>query len=128
MNLRAIVNACTQNVNPNQTVTWVRSTGYTINEYFQQVPASVSVQIEAQVQALSGSDLQQTDALNIQGTMRKVYLYGNIQAISRPEAIGGDLLLFPETPNGEIKTWLVSLVSETWPDWCSVIVTLQNDD
>jgi hypothetical protein len=66
------------------------------------------------------------EGLNIQGVMRSVYLYGNIQGVVRVDQKGGDILQFPETTCGEIKNWKVVNVIETWEDWCHVIVTLQN--
>ncbi len=128
MNLRQIANGVTQTVNPNTSVTWMRSTGFSTSEDFQQVPEYESTTVLANVQALSGSDLQHINGLNIQGTMRKVYLYGDVKAISRPDATGADLLVFPQDPASSPQTWLVSQVMETWPDWCCVIVTLQTDD
>lgn len=106
----------------------MRSTGFSTSEDFQQVPEYESTTVLANVQALSGSDLQHINGLNIQGTMRKVYLYGDVKAISRPDATGADLLVFPQDPDSSPQTWLVSQVMETWPDWCCVIVTLQTDD
>jgi hypothetical protein len=52
-------------------------------------------------------------------------MYGNTQGIVRPTQQGGDLLTFPLVPNGPAFTWKVVEVSETWPDWCKVIVCLQ---
>jgi len=128
MNLRKIANKYTQKINPNTLIEWKRSTGYASNEDFEQVPGYESVKVYANIQAMSGADLRQAEALNLQGTMRKVYLYGDVRAISRPDAVGGDLLIFSQTPNDKPQVWLVSQVSETWPDWCSVIVTLQMDE
>jgi hypothetical protein len=50
-----------------------------------------------------------------------VYLYGDVQGVNRPEAKGGDVLLF----HGRI--WLVIAVLETWgaAEWCKVAVAEQ---
>lgn len=106
----------------------MRSTGFSTSDDFQQVPEYESTTVLANVQALSGADLQHINGLNIQGTMRKVYMYGDVKAISRPDATGADLLVFSQDPSSPPQTWLVSQVMETWPDWCCVIVTLQTDD
>jgi len=58
--------------------------------------------------------------------MRSVHLYGNVQGIVRTDSQGGDVLQFPEAPGGPPRNWRVTLVMETWPTWCRVIVTLQN--
>ena len=127
MNIRKIANSATSKVNPNITIGWKKSTGYTINEDYEQVPYYETGTVRANVQAIEGDDLKLVDALNIQGTMRKVYLYENAQGVVRVDAKGGDLLIFPEVPGAPDRTWLVTHVMETWPNWSAVIVTLQND-
>lgn len=77
--------------------------------------------LQAQIQPLEYRDLMQIDGLNLQGTRRKIYFYGQIDAIVRPTKQGGDLVT---TPDGNV--WLVALVSEQWQNWCAVIATLQN--
>ena len=127
MNLRKIANSVTQRINPNILISWRKSTGFAIDDSFEQVPSYETGEVWANVQAVAGDDLKHIDALNIQGTMRKVYLYGNAQGVVRVNEQGGDLLIFPEIPGTQNRTWLVTYVMETWPDWSSVIVTLQND-
>ena len=61
------------------------------------------------------------------GVMRSVYMYGNAAGVVRADNIGGDILIFPEIPNGSNRNWLITQVVETWSDWCHVIVTLQQD-
>jgi hypothetical protein len=80
-------------------------------------PAPVS----CQVQALQFSDLTQLDGLNIQGIKRKIYVNGRWDGLVRAGKKGGDLITMK---NGDV--YLVVLVLEYWPDWCSVAVTLQN--
>lgn len=126
MNLRGMANGLTQGVNPNQTITWLQSAGYTTDATGKQIAAYAPVQyVQAQVQALSGGDLKHAELMNMQGVMRTVYLYGNVQGIVRADQAGGDLLQFPEVPGGPARNWLVTQVVETWPDWAHVIVTLQ---
>lgn len=126
MNLRGMVNGVTQAVNPNQMVTWLQSAGYTIDDSGKQVAAyALAVPVRAQVQALSGRDLRHADLMNMQGVMRSVYLYGNVQGIVRADQTGGDILQFSEVPGGPVRNWLVTEVMETWPEWAHVIVTLQ---
>lgn len=73
------------------------------------------------VQPLSWKDLQHVDALNLQGTLVKIYLYGTIDAIIRKVKKGGDLIVAPDG-----KTYLVTSVFEQWGTWCAVLATLQN--
>ena len=127
MNLRGIVNNYTRLTNNNIQINWVHSTGYTTNAAGRRTPTTITLTVDAQVQALTASDLKQLDGLNITGVMRTVYLYGNAAGVVRADQIGGDILRFPEIPTGLIRNWVVTQVVETWSDWCHVIVTLQQD-
>lgn len=130
MNLHAAVRGAINTVNADRAVTYRASTGYTTDPDGTQVPGyAADMAITAQVQSLSGRDLQHPDFLNVQGVMRAVYLFGNAQGVVRIDAKGGDLLLFPEDATGTVRTWLVVAVLETWspdtPGWCKVGVVLQ---
>lgn len=127
MNLRGLVNSYTQLTNENILINWVQSTGYTIDNAGKRTPTSLTLTVKAQIQALDTTNLQHTDGLNITGVMRSVYLYGNAAGVVRADNIGGDILVFPEVPNGCNRNWLITQVVETWSDWCHVIVTLQQE-
>lgn len=82
-----------------------------------------------QVQALTGRELEHIDSLNIQGTMRGVYINGSVQGLNRAAMKGGDVLLIPTGLTGQTNdTWLVDQVLEGWDTggWCKVAVRLQN--
>jgi hypothetical protein len=129
MNMHGIVRGAITSVNPDILGTWRVSAGSTISPTTGRVvPAYTDfANVPMQVQALSGRDLKHINYLSVQGVRRAVYMYGNVQGVNRPMVKGGDLLLFPEVPGGTIKTWLVSIVFETWPDWCRVGVAEQVD-
>ena len=80
----------------------------------------------AQVQPLTWRDLQQLDGLNLQGTRRKIYLYGRADGAVRPLAKGGDLITIA-TGGVNDGIYLVAQVLEQFPDWVSVAATLQNN-
>lgn len=126
MNLRQIANSMIQITNPNISVTWINSGGYTTGTDGTRTPTTTSTTILAQVQGLSASDLRHVDALNIQGVVRSVHMYGNVQGVVRADQKGGDILQFPEIPGGTVKNWRVIQVMETWPEWSRVLVVLQN--
>lgn len=126
MNLRQIANSVTQITNPNISVTWIQASGTTTGADGTRTPTTTSSTILAQVQGLSASDLRHVDALNIQGVVRSVHMYGNVQGVVRADQKGGDILQFPEIPGGTIKNWRVIQVMETWPEWSRVLVVLQN--
>ena len=104
------------------------SSGYTVGADFGQIPTyTTATNVPVQVQSLTGSDLRMLDGLNIQGTMRKIYLNGNIEGVDRQAIKGGDLVVMPNLPNFPgPTTWLVTQVIEHWSDWSSVAIVLQN--
>lgn len=127
IHVRAMANRVTQQVNPNITGLWVRSTGgYTTAADGTRTATTYSQIVQMQVQAMSGRDLAHTDGLNIQGVLRSVVMWGDVQGVVRADQKGGDVLQFAETLTGPVRNWLVVSVMETWPTWARVIVALQN--
>ena len=127
MNLHSLVSTAIGVVNPSVNVTVRLSSGYTTDASGRRVPTYVEItDVPAQIQALSFTDLQKLDGLNIQGERRKVYLNGRFDSLSRERQAGGDIITFPDGdawPYG--TTWLIIQILEQWPDWCSVAVTQQ---
>ncbi len=122
MDLRGLANGVTSTVNPNKTVTVRRSTGYTIGAGRKQVPGYADpVTGPAQIQALDANDIRQLDGLNIQGTVRAIYLRGVLAGVVRPDGTGGDLV------EVDGQTWLVVKVLEGWPTWTKAAIVLQGD-
>ena len=120
MDLRGIANGVTATVNPNKTVTVRRSTGYTIGAGRKQVPGYADpVTGPGQIQALDANDIKQLDGLNIQGTVRAIYLRGVLAGVVRPDGTGGDLV------EVDGQTWLVVKVLEGWPTWTKAAIVLQ---
>ena len=127
MNLRLLANAVTQVTNPNISATWIPAAGsYTTAADGTRTPVTSTSTAQVQVQPISARDLMHMEALNIQGVMRSVHIYGNAQGVVRVDQKGGDQFQFPEIPGGVTRTWKVISVMETWPDWSRVIVVLQN--
>jgi hypothetical protein len=124
--VRMIANQVSQVTNPNISVTWLKSNGYITSASGARTPTTTSQVISAQVQGLSAEDLKHTDGMNIQGVMRSVHIFGNVQGVVRIDQQGGDILQFPELPGGAIRNWKVIQVMETWPTWSRVLVALQS--
>lgn len=123
MNLHGIAGPVIAAVNPMASATVKYSDGYELGPGRKQVPKYINVDnVQIQVQALTGKDVAQVAAQNIQGVVRGVYMFGDTQGVVRPLSKGGDLIVFGG------QTWLVVTVFESWPDWCKVGVTLQMDD
>lgn len=121
MDLRPIANAVTSTINANTLVTLRRSTGYTIGAGLKQVPTYAADQLGyGQIQALDNEDLKQIDGLNIQGTIRALYVRGELAGVIEPDSTGGDLVEI----DGRI--WLVVKVIEHWRLWCKLAIVLQD--
>lgn len=78
------------------------------------------VVLPCQIQAASGDDLKQLDAMNIQGQHRSVYLFGSWAAVVRADQKGGDLIILPDS-----TIWLCTMSLEDWPGWCKLAITRQ---
>jgi hypothetical protein len=122
MNIRGLANGATQAINPNETVSVLRSTGSTPGPGARQVPSyAASVSASAQVQALDGDDLKQIEGLNIQGNLKAIYIYGELAGVLRPNQTGGDLI----KRKNDTETWLVVKILEAWPNWVKAVIVLQ---
>lgn len=125
MNLHGIVSGNIGAVNPFVPATFQASTGSTTADDGMRVPTYADpVTVDVQVQALTGKDLMQIDGLNLNGTKRAIYLYGQADGTVRVNQKGGDLITLTDGPNAGV--WLVVLVLEQWPDWCKTACALQN--
>lgn len=85
---------------------------------------TTTMPLQGQVQPLTWRDLQQLDGLNIEGIRWKIYLYGQVDGVVRPERKGGDLIVIASGRHQ--GTWLCAQVLEQFPDWVSAAITLQN--
>jgi hypothetical protein len=130
LNMRALVRGSINAVNNDIQIGWLASSGSTTNATTGDVtPTYAALQKPwAQIQPLSTQALAHLDNLGIQGVLRKVYLKGAVASCVREDGTGGDLLQFAETPGGPLRTWLVVLVDEQWPEWCRVTAQMQNDN
>lgn len=126
MNLHKIVRGAITTINPDITGLRLTSTGYHTDASGANTPTYVSESVQLQVQGVKPSMLQHMDSLNIQGVLRQVHMYGNTAGIVRADGKGGDILNFPQAVGGTVQSWKVVAVLETFPDWCSLIVQLQN--
>jgi hypothetical protein len=85
---------------------------------------TTSMTVIAQVQALSGRDLRQIEGLNLQGTLKTIYVNGRIAGVVRVQSKGGDLVTLPDG-----SVWLVSQVLEPWnatAGWTKAVIALQD--
>lgn len=127
INVRGIANRMIQPVNGDIEGTHRRSNGYTTLPSGKREPNFANTPVLLQVQAATAAQLKQVQNINTESVYRNVRMWGNALGVSRPDVRGGDLLVFPQVPTGTLQTWLVVQVLESWPEWCSLIVCLQND-
>lgn len=133
LNLHSIVRPAITTVNADTAATWLVSTGASDGADGSRTPTYAAGQpVTAQAQPPSGKLLAHAEFLNIQGTIRSVYMYGNPLSISRVDAKGGDLIQFPQNVGAPIDNWLVFTVEEngwnlTDGSWSRVGVVLQTD-
>jgi hypothetical protein len=133
MNLHQIVAGAIGAVNPFVPASVQVSSGYTTNPDFSRTPNYTTLNISAQVQALTYQDLTHLDGLNIQGVRRAIYTNGSIMGLVRIDAKGGDVITFAPGLLPEGDAWLCAHVLEQWSDggngasWCKICITLQND-
>lgn len=73
--------------------------------------------ILADVQSVSGQDIQFVQNIAQQGDYRVVYLQASAHAINCPLGCNGDLLFFDGT------MWKITQVLEEWDNWRKVFVT-----
>lgn len=126
MNLHGIAAPFVGTVNPQIEVSIQVSTGSTTAPNGKRVPTYADAVVRlAQVQPLSFRDIQQADALNLQGTRRAIYVNGRVDGLVRSENKGGDLITVADGVNAGV--WLVALVAEQFPDWVKCLVTLQDE-
>lgn len=124
MNLRNIANKHIQCINPDQSITWKRSTGWKIVD-FVQVPSYEEIECLGNVQALSDAQLKHANDMNLSGVMRSVYLSQNAMGVSFRQIRGGDILSFREFEDVDPTEWKVVHSAETWDNWCHVICVQQ---
>lgn len=126
MNLQGIIAPYIAVVNPMVPVSVRRSTGSTIDAAGNPTPQyAAPVTILAQIQALSGRDLRQLDGLNLNGTLKTIYVNGTLDGTERTSLKGGDLVTLPDS-----TVWLVTVVPEPWnltAGWTKAVITEQND-
>lgn len=121
INVRALANFATQNVNPNQVVTLEVNTGFTVDDYGKQVPSFLAEQIEVQTQSLSSTEKYNLDLVNKQGEYISIYAYGAIDGIRRWLQKGSSKFIFPAYGEEEPATWMVDQVAESFATWTRVI-------
>lgn len=127
--LRGIANNAIQGINRNKPIA-LRTGTYQINpNTLLQEVVYTETQVMGNVQSLSNDDLRQIESLNLEGTIRAVYLYGNVSGVVRASGQGSSVLRFESDIGGVVGTWEwnVFKVAEAWDGWCKVFVVLQDN-
>ncbi|QIA76173.1 hypothetical protein [Rodentibacter caecimuris] len=126
MNLRNIANSAITAVNPNIPATLQVNQGYVTDDTGKRVSNYESYEVSIQAQSLSTQDLSLFDSLAQQGQLLNVYVSGQIHVLRRITGQGADKLVFKAFGENEASEWLIKSVSESFPNWCKVVVWRQN--
>lgn len=128
MNLRAIANGITQAVNPNMTATLVLQGGYETDRTGRRIAKpEQSMSVTIQTQALTSQERQELEGgLLQQGQFLNVYITGQLHVLRRIEGKGAEKLIFAAYGESESRAWLIKSVTESWADWCKVLIWKQN--
>jgi len=129
VDLRTIANAVSNCVNPNIIVRLQTSAGSTLGAAGRQQPQyNPAITGPAQIQALDNVDLKKIEGMNISGSVRAIYMKGNLAGVIRPDSKGGDLITVPAAPGVPalfVGLWLTAKVLESWPLWTKVVIVKQ---
>lgn len=128
INVRGLANMATQNVNPNVVVTLEVNTGYTVNEYGEQVPSFDSEEIEVQTQSLSSTEKFNLDLVNRQGEFISIYAFGAIDGIRRWLDKGSSRFIFPAYGEEDPAVWNVEQVLESFATWTRVLARRADEE
>lgn len=128
INVRGLANMATQNVNPNVAVTLEVNTGYTVNEYGEQVPSFDSEEIEVQTQSLSSTEKLNLDLVNRQGEFISIYAFGAIDGIRRWLDKGSSRFIFPAYGEEDPAVWNVEQVLESFATWTRVLARRADEE
>lgn len=121
INVRALANTATQNVNPNTTVILQVNTGYDIDDAGNQIPTFIEENIAVQIQSLSSQEKFNLDLVNKQGEFISIYAFGAIDGIRRWLQKGSSRFIFPAYGEDAPAVWEVNQVMESYQNWTRVL-------
>ncbi len=109
MNLNKLVRSAISSVNPDVTVTILRSAGFIEDEAGNQIPQYLPpVSTIAQIQPINSEERQVAERLNQSRIYRNAYLNGNWTGLQRSTESGGDLIYW------DGFEWWIDDVPEAW--------------
>lgn len=128
MNLFSLSSPLIAAINPFKSVTIWRYCGYQKNDDLTLSPEYQQIKTSGDIQAISSTELQQLEKMNIQGTEFAMYLKNFAYPMNRANQYGGDFIEY----NG--KQWLILSLLEAWGQdgeagaWCKVAVKEKAND
>ena len=125
MNLRAIANSAITSINPNISAVLKLNAGIETDDTGRRVSKFEEVGVTIQTQTLSTQELAMFDSLEQQGQFLNVYVTGQFHALRRISGKGADKLKFKAYGENTESEWLIKSISESWADWCKVVVWRQ---
>jgi len=110
MNIHGMVINAVGVVNPNKTILLKRFISVTQDVYYNKTAVYIELEIKAQVQGLSSTQLSALSYLNITGESYSLITKEVLQAGSVGDELAGDIIIF------EGHEYIVVLVNETFHD------------
>lgn len=123
MNLRALANALTGIVHPNETITLYKANGQVNTKGIVKAIYLAPITLLGNIQPLDANTLKHLEAIGDTAATSQAFLNYPVNSTQRvPNTSGGDIL-----KRSDGTYWLVTSVLEDWNDdgWCNVGITLQ---
>ena len=122
INVRGMANSMTSMVNPNLDAVLRVNSGYSVNDYGEQVPIFEDHEIRIQAQSLSSEEKDNLGLVDKQGEYISVYAYGAISATQRWMNRGTSQLTFTPYGENEPVVWNVNKVLESYSTWVRLLL------
>lgn len=124
LNLHGLTRGAIQLVNEDVDGTVYISTGRTSVRGIL-TPTFAPVVARLQVQAQNHTDITHERSLQYNNGLLTMYAFGNFSDIERRDGKGGDIVNIPTGPRA--GWYMITMVTEWWPNWCCFEVTTQLD-
>ena len=124
LNLHGLTRGAIQLVNEDVDGTVYISTGRTSVRGIL-TPTFAPVVARLQGQAQKHTDITHERSLQYNNGLLTMYAFGNFSDIERRDGKGGDIVNIPTGPRA--GWYMITMVTEWWPNWCCFEVTTQLD-
>lgn len=131
LNLWGVANSMIVAVNPNSVKAKVKiSTGYTVNDYGEQVPSYRVYERDLQLQSMDSNELEHFGLSNMNTMYMSVYVNDTedmVDVINRSEQIGNSIIETERYGKDGFKKWQVVRIAESYRNGVRFIIQLVGD-